>query len=256
MKNKPIGIFDSGVGGLSVLRTIKKLLPNEKFIYYADFQNAPYGLKSKQEIIKNALGCMEYLMECDIKACVVACNTATSAAVDELRNKYNIPVLGIEPAIKPASIKIASGKTLVLATPATLKLMKFQKLYESLGNKDVVPVECPGLSELIESAKPKSNEIGNYLNDIFREHKNEDIAAVVIGCTHFSFIEEDIKKTLANIDVFDGRYGTARYLKKVLEEKDLLSDSETKVELISNSEHIKYQKLLIEFMQLPLFSRE
>ena len=256
MNNKPIGIFDSGVGGLSVLRTIKKTIPNEKFIYCADFKNAPYGQKSKQEITDITFDNMEYLISRDVKAVVVACNTATSAAIEKLRDAYKIPVLGIEPAIKPASQKIDYGKTLVLATSATLKFMKFQKLYESLGDRDVIPVECPGLSNLIESAKPNGKQINQYLVKIFSKFKNINISAVVIGCTHFSFIEDDIKRALDGVEVFDGRYGTARYLHRVLMDNDLMSDGDAEIELISNDEDIKYQKLLFEFMQLPLHNRE
>lgn len=256
MRNKPIGIFDSGVGGISVLRTAKRFLPNEKYLYLADFENAPYGDKSKKEILEFSFKNMEYLINRGVKAVVVACNTATSAAIKEIRAAYTIPVLGLEPAIKPASQKIKSGKTIVLATKATLKFMKFQKLYESLGNSDVVPIVCPGLSKLIENQKPNSIEIKKYLKNIFSNYKINEISAVVIGCTHFSFIQEDISEAVDGAAIFDGRYGTARYLKKVLVEKDLISDDRSEIELISNHENNKYQNLLIDFMKLPLRSEE
>ncbi len=252
MRNKPIGIFDTGIGGISVLRTAKRALPKEKFIYLADFENAPYGSKTKQEILDLTLDNIKYLIDRGIKAAVIACNTATSAAIRDIRQAYSIPIIGMEPAIKPASQKFTSGKTIVLATPATLKFMKYQKLYESLGNTDVIPLECPGLSRLIEETKPNSIEIKNYLKNIFSSFDVKEISAIVIGCTHYSFIEDDISKQVSDVSIFDGRYGTVRYLKKALEENNLLSDGKQETELISKHDDRKYQDLLIEFMKTPL----
>jgi len=252
MDNKPIGIYDSGVGGVAVLRTIQNLLPNEKYILFADFKNAPYGKKTKKEILRLARGGVKLLLDKDVKAVVVACNTATSAAIKDLRAEYEIPIIGMEPAVKPAAESVKSGKIIVLASPATLRLMKFHKLSESLGGKNIQPVECPGLSMLIEKEKPGSQKIKDYLEDILSQYKKEEIAAAVIGCTHYSFIEPDIKKTTGCSVVFDGRHGTAKHLKKILEEKTLLGTNTLDTQFVITGEKAKYHKLLLEFMLRPL----
>ena len=256
MNSRPIGIFDSGVGGISVLHAMIELMPNEKYIFLADFKNSPYGSKSKLEILDFSFFNMEYLKKRDVKAVVVACNTATSAAIGEIRNEYDFPVIGIEPAIKLASQKISSGKILVLATPATLNFMKFQKLHESFGSENIEKVECPKLVKLIENSGSGSIEIKQYLKDLFAEFNNIDISAVVIGCTHFSFIEDDIKKAVGRARIFDGRYGTARHLKKILSKNNLLSKNKGSIELISNDKNIKYQRLLDDFFNIKLKNKE
>ncbi len=256
MNNKPIGVYDSGVGGIAVLRTIQNLLPNEKYVLFADFENAPYGEKTKEEILLLAKDGVKKLVDRGVKAVVVACNTATSAAISELRQEYSLPIIGMEPAIKSAAENGCERKTLVLATPVTLKLMKFQKLFESLGDENIVPVECPGLSNLIEEEKPGSPNIKKYLENIFSEYNNNEISAVVIGCTHYSFIENDIKLAADCEDVFDGRYGTARHLKKTLEDKDMLAQNSLATEFIFNGDDEKYHNLLLEFMKRPLSFKE
>lgn len=256
MNNAPIGIFDSGVGGISVLRTIRRLMPNERFIYLADFKNAPYGSKSKKEILDISLLNMDYLKDRGVKAVVVACNTATSAAINELRSRYNMPVIGIEPAIKPASQKIKKGKVLVLATPATLRFMKFQKLYETYGNENIERVECPGLSKLIENAGPDSIEIKQYLEKLLTKYQSKEISAVVIGCTHFSFIEKDIQETVGSAVIFDGRHGTARHLEEVIVQKDMIAEGEGRMDLISTHEDMTYKLLMDRFMRMALSSEE
>jgi glutamate racemase len=130
-KNSSIGVFDSGLGGLSVLATLQKLLPNESYIYVGDSKNAPYGTKSKEEVLELSRQICNQLVSLDVKAIVIACNTATSAAVNQLREEYDIPIIGMEPAVKPA-LRQSKGKVAVLATEMTLKEEKFQKLIESL----------------------------------------------------------------------------------------------------------------------------
>ena len=252
MSNKPIGVYDSGVGGTAVLRTIQNLLPDEKYILFADFENAPYGEKTKDEILRLARQGVGLLVENGSKAVVVACNTATSAAINELRGEYEIPIIGMEPALKPAAENAGEGEILVLATPATLKFMKFKKLSASLGGKNIIPVECPGLSKLIEDEKTGSPKITDYLEEVLARHKKSDIAVVVIGCTHYSFIEEEIARATGCNEIFDGRHGTARHLKNTLEEKNLLGESGLETKYILKGHNEKNGSLLLEFMSRPL----
>ena len=157
-----IGVFDSGVGGVSVLRNMARLLPRERFIYYGDNLNAPYGTKSEEEIRTLAMHVADVLLASDIKALVVACNTATSAAIVQLREKLTIPVVGMEPALKPASQMRRNGKVIVLATPATLRQKKFLRLYELYGQNAVIR-PCAGLMEFAEREELEGPGIEGYL---------------------------------------------------------------------------------------------
>ena len=256
MDTRPIGIYDSGVGAAAVLRTAQRVLPGERFILYADFDNAPYGDKSQKEIAYLAKEGVKLLVDKGVKAVVVACNTATSAAVDNLRKHFDIPIIGMEPAIKPAAESVEDGKILVFATHATLKLMKFQKLSDSLGGKNIVPVECPGLSTLIEDTRPGASEIGQYLADVLSGYDRDDISAAVIGCTHYSFIEDEIKKATGCHTIFDGRYGTVRHLKNTLIENDMSGEQSPGVEYLLSGHGHKYSALIHDFMQRPLSFEE
>jgi glutamate racemase len=176
--------------------------------------------------------------------------------VDDLREHFEIPIIGMEPAIKPAAESVDNGKILVLATHATLRLMKFQKLSESLGGKNIVPVECPGLSTLIENTRPGAPEIERYLTDVLSGYKRHEISAAVIGCTHYSFIENEIKKATGCRTIFDGRYGTVRHLKNTLIENDILSAGSPDTEYFFRGQENKYRALIDDFMERPLSFEE
>ena len=248
--NLPIGIFDSGVGGLSVLNHALKILPNENYIYIGDFANAPYGNKKQSEILQISLQNADTLTSMNIKALLIACNTATSAAAHVLRDHLDIPVVGLEPAIKPASQSAQKDKSVVvLATPQTLRLDKFNNLLKQF-DSDVVSISCPGLSRLIETAGPKSAAISEYLSEILSCVTKDNTSSIVLGCTHFSFVAEEIKNLTEGIQLFDGRFGTARQLKRIL--KDNLSDSEGSVKLISTLEDEYHNELLNRFINYQL----
>lgn len=226
----PIGFFDSGLGGISVLKTAFELMSHENYLYYSDYKNAPYGEKSEDEIKELSLAAAKVLYDKGVKAIVVACNTATSASVKMMRDKFNIPVISMEPAVKPALD--VDGKVLVLATPATVSQTRYKKLLERLdaGGK-VINYGCSGLVEMIEEGRADKESIAGYFSGRLDFLKNEKLDAVVIGCTHYSFIENTIKDYLdsnycSNCRVFDGRFGTARQLKRVLTEKDMLCSDE------------------------------
>lgn len=218
-KKQPIGVFDSGVGGISVLRELVKLMPEENYIYFGDSKNAPYGTKTLEEVRRLSIADAEALLEQNVKALVVACNTATSAAIQILREKYKeMPVIGIEPALKPAVSFKPSPRVLVMATPMTLREEKFHQLlvrYED--QADIVRLPSPGLVELVERGELSGAELEQFLNELFAPYRRERIDCVVLGCTHFPLVRETIQKVLGNeVAVFDGGAGTARETKRRL----------------------------------------
>ena len=222
-KNKNIGFFDSGIGGISVLKNAINLLENETFIYFGDSKNTPYGSKTQNEIIKLCINICDFLIyENNCKAIVVACNTASSAAIKVLREKYEpyIPIIAIEPAIKPAveymKSKGLNKKILLLATPFTIR---GDKLRYSLDLYKDIEIKCIGLKDLaymIEEDLSK-NDIYDYLQ---RELENfcDEVDCVVLGCTHYYFVKDILKDILGeNVKTFDGLHGTSKELKRRLE---------------------------------------
>ena len=175
IKNSPIGFFDSGVGGLSVLREAISIMPNENYIYFGDSQNAPYGTKDLQEVKQLTFKAAEFLRAKKVKAIVVACNTATSAAIEELRIKYtDIPIIGIEPALKPAVKLHRKGSVIIMATPMTLREKKFKELMLKFKDEcDIVSMPCAGLVEFVENGILKGDDIESYLRDKFKRYKKE-----------------------------------------------------------------------------------
>lgn len=229
-QNKPIGFFDSGIGGISVLKEAVKLLPQENFIYFGDSKNAPYGVKKVEEVRRLTLKAVDFLMGKDAKAVVVACNTATSAAIDDLRDKYeDIPIIGIEPALKPAIELKREGSIIVMATPVTLREEKFNKLMKNYEKSaDMQPMPCPGLAEIIESGILEGDAVDNYLKDKFKPYMNDKIAAVVLGCTHYPFIKKSLSNMLHDVPIIDGSRGTANQLKRQLKKFGILNNSESR----------------------------
>lgn len=254
MKDKPIGFFDSGVGGLSVLKEALKILPNEDFIYFGDSKNAPYGIKSVDEVRKLSIEASEFLLSYNVKAIVVACNTATSAAIEYLRKKYkDIPIIGIEPALKPAVELNGAGKIVIMATPMTLAEEKFNKLMEKYKEtSEIIPLPCPGLVEFIEKGILEGEELRNFIREKFSSTSNSKIAAVVLGCTHYPFIKRELSKVLGKeVAIIDGSLGTATHLRRILEEKNWIneSDNKGKVRIFNSSENdelIEISKQLLE----------
>lgn len=226
----PIGVFDSGVGGISVLRELVALMPNESFIYFGDSANAPYGTKTHGEISQLTLTNAERLVSKGIKALVIACNTATSVCIEELRKKYtDIPVVGIEPALKPAVENKENSTVLVMATPLTLSEKKFAKLLESYkNNAEIIKLPCPGLMELVEQGITSGETLENFLSDCFENAGIKSVDSVVLGCTHYPFVKDTIRKILPEAELFDGGAGTARQVKRCLEGRGLLNKNNEK----------------------------
>lgn len=252
-KNRPIGFFDSGVGGLSVMKEALKIMPNENFIYFGDSLNAPYGVKSVDEVRDLTFKAVEFLLDKGVKGIAIACNTATSAAVADLRIKYpNLPLVGIEPALKPAVELEKDGSILIMATPMTIKEVKFKRLMDKYKDRaDIIPVPCPGLMEFIESGKLEGEEIEVYLNNRLNEYKDSNISSIVLGCTHYPFITNALINLFGDkVDIIDGGFGTATELKRRLQEQDLLNDSKEKgrIEIINSSNKDEIINLSFELL--------
>ena len=221
VKNNPIGILDSGVGGVTVLKEILKILPNENYIYYSDSLHNPYGERTKEEVLDYVNQIMSFFIEKQCKAIVFACNTATALTIDEIRKKYpNLIIIGIEPAYKMVYDYAQNKKSLVMATPATIQSERFLNLYHHYDNGNTTLLPCSGLANLIEQGNDL--EINNYLN----EHlpRNGQIEVVVLGCTHYPLIEKEIQKVMGNVIFYDGGKGVAQRLKNLLEADNLLSE--------------------------------
>lgn len=226
-----IGFFDSGIGGLSVLKETIKVLPNENYIYFGDSINAPYGIKNVSEVKRLTFNAVKFLLSKNVKAIVIACNTATSAAIEELRGQYaNIPIIGIEPAVKPAVELNREGSIVIMATPMTLAESKFAKLqskYKKIAN--IEPLPCAGLAEIIDEGKITGEEIHSYLVNKLKDIENMEIGSIVLGCTHYPLIKEEIIKVIGSeIPVIDGSLGTSKQLKRMLSSRKILNTSNSK----------------------------
>ncbi|MBQ2952624.1 MAG: glutamate racemase [Clostridia bacterium] len=218
---RPIGVFDSGVGGIGTLAALMRELPQERFIFYGDTANAPYGTKTREDCMACIERVMAQLLAQDVKAVVIACNTATAVAAAELRARHTLPIIGIEPALKPAHELRHGGSILVLATPMTLRLEKFRALYERYG-EGAIPLPCPGLMELVE--REAHDEARAYLQQLLSPYDLNAVDAVVLGCTHYVFLRPILAELLPErVKVLDGNAGTARQLRRVLEERGLLA---------------------------------
>lgn len=218
--NNPIGLFDSGIGGTSIWKEIHQLLPNENTIYLADSKNAPYGQKSKDEIIQLSFKNTEFLLNQNCKLIVVACNTATTNAIKELRDKYDAPFIGIEPAIKPAATNSQTQKIGILATKGTLNSELFHKNVEKF--QDITIIEQIGynLVKLIENGEMNSLEMTKLLKEYLTPMIEQNIDYLVLGCTHYPYLIPQIKKIIPqNIKIIDSGDAVARQTKAILENK-------------------------------------
>lgn len=253
MNNRPIGIFDSGMGGLSVLHQAIKVLPNENYIYYADVDNVPYGLKTNEQIKEYVDKAVKYLIAKNVKAVVIACNTATSVTVEDLRKKYDIPIIGIEPAVKPA-IKLNKDKRILLiATPVTIREEKLQKLLKEEDKENKVDLKAlPNLVKFAENEEFENEEVENYLKYEFSDLNLENYSELVLGCTHFNYFKPTFKKIFNdNIDILDGNIGIVNRLKSVLGENELIGNQEKAIiEYYYSGKLVKERKELDKIKRL------
>jgi len=197
--NRPIGVFDSGIGGLSIQRCITQMLPNEDIIYVADNAYAPYGCKTEREIDNRVQHICQWLVKRNVKAIVVACNTATASSIDKLRQQLDMPIIGVEPAIKPAVAQSKSGKVGIMVTRATAQNERFRQLVARYTHDATVFVQpCPGLVDLIESGQLNSQQCDQLLAQYLSPLINEGVDSIVLGCTHYPFLREKIEQIVGN----------------------------------------------------------
>ena len=225
MNNNPIGIFDSGIGGLTILEEIRKLLPNEDIIYYADNKNNPYGSKSDIELFNITSKIVDFLTIKKCKIIVIACNTATTRCIKYLREKYpSIIFIGTEPAIKVACDK-GFKNTLVLATPATISSKSIPKLIENKQNEQQIFLQqCDGLANAIETNNQSLTS--SLLKQYLTQYQNNNIDSVVLGCTHYPYVKKEIQKYFPNAKIIDSSKGVAKETKRKLKINNLLSNSQ------------------------------
>ena len=249
--NRPIGVFDSGLGGISVLKDAVRLLPQEEFIFCGDNRNAPYGVKTPEQIHACVCNVVDSLLAKNIKALVIACNTATAASAHLLRAQLDIPVIGMEPALKPAHELRKDGQILVLATPATLHMEKFRLLMQQYG-EGAVPVEGYGIVECVESGHICDEKIIGVLHGLLDEHLKRKTDAIVLGCTHYSFIKKALEQVAPGVPLLDGNLGTVRQLRRVLEKENLLRPEGGKgsVQLITTGDERIYLPSMEKLLEL------
>lgn len=221
-----VGVFDSGVGGISVLAALARELPNENFMYFGDSANAPYGEKSRDWVLRRSRDIVDHLVEDGAKAIVIACNTATSVAAATLRADYaHIPIIGVEPALKPATLEPGVSRILVMATPITLRLDKYQQLARRWGGShEVLDAPCAGLAAEIEKGDLHGKDVAKLLEGLVGRYRGS-VDAVVLGCTHYAFVKDLIAEVVGDVPLFDGAPGTARQLRRKLSERGMLSRS-------------------------------
>ncbi len=224
INNNPIGLFDSGIGGTSIWRALHALMPYENTIYLADSKNAPYGEKSNEEIISLSKKNTELLLELNCKIIVVACNTATTNAIKELRATYNIPFIGIEPAIKPAASNSKTQTIGILATKGTLSSELFNKTIAQYQNTKIIEQIGHGLVELIESGAIDSPEMEELLNSYINPMIEKNIDYLVLGCSHYPYLMPKISKIIPkNVQIIDSGEAVARQTLAVLKDKTGIS---------------------------------
>ncbi len=247
--NEAIGIFDSGIGGATVLKEILKILPNENYIYYSDSRNNPYGDKSDKQINELCEHIVKLFIKQKCKAIVIACNTASAKSAQYLREKYtNIPFIAIEPAYKMVYDYAYSEPTLVMATKGTIESEKFNLLYHTYDNHKTILLPCIGLADVIEEGNEK--KIKAYLKEHLEPYKGK-VKNVVLGCTHYPLIQDEIQDVLGQVTFFNGAPYLAKHLNEVLEEKDLINHhaKERTIQFIDSSNDEQKKKRFFEIIK-------
>ena len=248
-KNEAIGIFDSGIGGITVLKEILKILPNENYIYYSDSKNNPYGDKNDKQINELCENIVKLFIKQKCKAIVIACNTASAKSAHYLRKKYtNIPFIAIEPAYKMVYDYAYSEPTLVMATKGTIESEKFNLLYHTYDNHKTILLPCIGLADVIEEGNKE--KIKKYLKEQLETYRG-NVKNVVLGCTHYPLIQEEIQEVLGQVTFFNGAPYLAKHLKQVLEEKNLINNKNIKstIQFIDSSNDDQKKKRFFEILE-------
>jgi glutamate racemase len=251
-----IAFFDSGIGGITVLHQAMKQLPSEDYIYFADTLNAPYGIKTRDEVRTLVFNAVDFIVSLGVDAVVIACNTATSVAIEDLRKRYTIPIIGMEPAVKPAVEKTGGTqkRVLVTATPLTLKEEKLKNLIDRIDNEHIVDLlPLPGLVEFAENFEFNEKIVAGYLTGALRSVDLKSYGTIVLGCTHFLFYRNILKKIIPSyIDIIDGNAGTVNHLSRVLKERTGSAKGDGKVKWYCSGKPVEDVKRLAEFELLLL----
>jgi len=249
-----IGFFDSGVGGLSVLHDTLKLLPHEDYLYFADTLHVPYGPKPKDEVRKHVFNAIEFIVEQGVKAIVIACNTATSVAIEDLRANYRIPIIGMEPAVKLAVEKNAQSnkRILVTATALTLKEEKLQNLIAKLDDEHIIDaLPLPGLVEFAEELQFDEPIVLPYLQEQLYKFDLRKYETIVLGCTHFSYYKDMFRKILPpDVDIIDGNKGTSNNLLRILTKRNALNEGSGSIAFYNSGVKVENKENLTAFSTL------
>lgn len=233
-----IGIFDSGIGGLTLLHQAMVLMPQENFLFYADTDHVPYGTKTREQVISYVDEVIQFMISHDCKIILIACNTATAVAADLMRERYLFfPIIGIEPAVKPAVEESAGKRVMVVATPLTVHEKKLQKLVERVDDAHLVDlVELPGLVQFAECGEFVSDQVTAYLQERFTGYALEQYGELVLGCTHFNYFKDTFQALMPpHVHIIDGSLGTVRQLMRVLDSKGLLTLPQTEAKPKDNN---------------------
>ena len=228
MNNNEIGIFDSGIGGITILKELTKLLPNENFIYYADSKNNPYGNKKLDELFSIVCNIVDILLNRKVKLIVIACNTATTKCIKMLREKYkDVIFVGTEPAVKVACDNNYRN-TIVMATPGTINTERMHQLVDNniKENQNIYLLPCYGLADTIEFKTNKDVEV--KVNELLEPYKNKNIDSIVLGCTHYPYAKKYISNLFPKATLIDGNQGVSKQVKRMLEENNLLNTTNKK----------------------------
>ncbi len=249
ISENPIAVFDSGVGGISVLRELIRLMPGENYLYYGDSANAPYGDRPTQQVRQLTLQASDMLFSKGAKALVVACNTATSAAIGILREKYpDTVIVGIEPALKLAADRFPNGHIGVMATQVTLREEKFAHQLERFPRVKVELIPAPGLVQLIEAGEGESEACRTLLENILGPFRGK-LDALVLGCTHYPFAKKSIQQVLGEqIPLLDGGEGTARQTRRLLENAGLLREGAGSLQILNSGKNPAVTELCRELL--------
>ncbi len=249
MNTRPIAVFDSGVGGISVLRELVRLMPQEHFIYYGDSANAPYGGRTHEQVQQLTLAAADMLIRRGVKALVVACNTATAAAISLLRQTYpDTIIIGIEPALKLAADRFPEGHVGIMATEVTLREEKLALQLKRFPGVQAELIAAPGLVELIEAGKADSPETKALLENILAPY-GDKLDALVLGCTHYPFVRKVISRILGGTPLLDGSEGTARQTLRCLEQKGLLNPGPGSVQMENSLQSPRILRLSMELLE-------
>ena len=249
-KKEYIAVFDSGVGGISVLRELVKRMPNEKYLYFGDSANAPYGSRSTQEVRGLTMAAADMLLQRNVKALVVACNTATAVAINDLRAAYpDVIIIGIEPALKMAADRFPRGTIGVMATSVTLREEKFHQQIERFPGARVEVIPANGLVPMVEKGLLEGPEVDAYLQDALGKYVGK-LDALVLGCTHFPFVAEAVQKVMGEKTlILDGGEGTARETERRLAEAGLCNDGPGSVQIENSAGDARLMTLAAELLE-------